>query len=286
MPSTYAHYHFGDLAYLGLSDNLKATIIKYRDLFNIGVHGPDILFYTEPYHKCPISKRGFDMHGELASDFFKSAKVAYQNRSSNNEAMQAYLLGFLTHFCLDTTDHPYIEAKIHASNVSHTLIEVEYDRHLLVKDGYADPLQRDLVQHIKPTIFNADIIQTFFPEFTVKDIESTLKQMVFYVHLLSMKDGFKRQSLFKAMKLVGVYDSLHEQFMNREPAEACADSDLRLDKLQDRAYQLFIELAPNLIDYLEDKAELDERFNQTFDQGPDWESIVVLPLAEEEKYEI
>ena len=286
MPSTYAHYHFGDLAYPSLSTELKSTITKYRDLFNIGVHGPDILFYTEPYHKCPISQRGFDMHGELASDFFSQAKVAYQNRSNNKEAMQAYLLGFLTHFCLDTTDHPYIEAKIHASNVSHTLIEVEYDRHLLVQDGYEDPLSRDLVQHIKPTTFNADIIQTFFSEFSVKDIESTLKQMVFYIHLLSMKDGIKRKTIFGAMKLLGVYDSLHEQFMNREPAEACADSNLRLDKLQARAHQLFIELAPNLINFLEDKEPLDERFNQTFDQGPDWESIKVLPLQEEKEYEI
>ena len=284
MPSTYAHYHFGNLAMQGLDDNLKKTILKYRDLYNIGVHGPDILFYTEPYHSVPISDYGFAMHPKPASEFFTRAKEVYQNHPANQEAMQSYLLGFVTHFCLDTTDHPYVEAKIHASHVSHTLIEVEYDRHLLIKDGY-NPLSKDLVAHIKPTTFNVDIVHAFFSQFTHEQIESTLKQMIFYIHLLSCK-GFKRKALFTAMKAIGVYTMLHDQFMNEKAVPACEDSNLRLDKLEKVAYQLFLELAPNLINYLNDIEPLDERFNQTFDQGPNWESIKVLPLEEEKTYEI
>lgn len=45
MPSTYAHYRFGEDIKRQLYGREKLIIEKYQDLFEIGLHGPDILFY-------------------------------------------------------------------------------------------------------------------------------------------------------------------------------------------------------------------------------------------------
>ena len=48
MPSTYAHYIFGQQIRGRLSGYERKVIDKYPELFNIGLHGPDILFYEPP----------------------------------------------------------------------------------------------------------------------------------------------------------------------------------------------------------------------------------------------
>ena len=51
MPSTYAHYIFGQQIRGRLSGYERKVIDKYPELFNIGLHGPDILFYYRPLCK-------------------------------------------------------------------------------------------------------------------------------------------------------------------------------------------------------------------------------------------
>ena len=45
MPTTYAHYRFGKEVTEALPRGLQNTIEYHRDLYDIGLHGPDILFY-------------------------------------------------------------------------------------------------------------------------------------------------------------------------------------------------------------------------------------------------
>jgi len=47
MPSTYAHYIFGQQIRGRLSGYERKVIDKYPELFNIGLHGPDILFLLQ-----------------------------------------------------------------------------------------------------------------------------------------------------------------------------------------------------------------------------------------------
>lgn len=42
MPSTYAHYRMGQEVRNAINGNEKVIVEKYLDLFNIGLHGPDI----------------------------------------------------------------------------------------------------------------------------------------------------------------------------------------------------------------------------------------------------
>ena len=58
MPSTYAHYRFGEDIKRQLYGREKLIIEKYQDLFEIGLHGPDILFYYKPLKGNKINEVG------------------------------------------------------------------------------------------------------------------------------------------------------------------------------------------------------------------------------------
>ena len=47
VPTTYTHYKFGREVIDALPELLRKTVESGRELFDIGLHGPDILFY---YH--------------------------------------------------------------------------------------------------------------------------------------------------------------------------------------------------------------------------------------------
>ena len=76
-----------------------------------------------------------------------------------------------------------MEKKIQVSGITHTEIEVEFDRCLLVRDG-KDPLRQRPTEHIIPTPENAQVIAPFFPTVTVKTVERSLRSMIMYNRLL------------------------------------------------------------------------------------------------------
>ena len=58
MPSTYAHRRFGAQAAARLPEELRGVVSRHRALYDIGLHGPDILFYYHALRSNPISARG------------------------------------------------------------------------------------------------------------------------------------------------------------------------------------------------------------------------------------
>ena len=58
MPTTYAHYKFGKEVISALPRPLRSTVENHRELFDIGLHGPDILFYYHPM-KRNTAKYGY-----------------------------------------------------------------------------------------------------------------------------------------------------------------------------------------------------------------------------------
>ena len=153
MPSTYAHYVFGRRLLSMYPEPLAAQIRAARPLFDIGVHGPDLLFYFKPLFSNAVNSIGYSMHGRPASEFFGPAKEVYQRAENKRESL-AYLMGFVSHFALDSACHGYIEHKIAVSGVTHTEIESEFDRSLLLAQGI-EPLSARLTGHIVPSAENA-----------------------------------------------------------------------------------------------------------------------------------
>ena len=66
MPTTYAHDLFGKEVYKRLPSDMKALIRRHGDLYRIGLHGPDILFYYM-VSKNPVTQFGIE-RGVLACE--------------------------------------------------------------------------------------------------------------------------------------------------------------------------------------------------------------------------
>ena len=116
----------------------------------------------------------------------------------------AYLCGLLCHFALDSSCHGYVEQKIQVSGITHTEIEVEFNRCLLVRDG-KDPLRQCLTEHIIPTPEHARVIAAFFPTVTEKHVEPSLRPMIRYNRLLIAPRPVKRQIICTLLRLTENY---------------------------------------------------------------------------------
>ena len=73
MPSTYAHYRMGKEVAEELTGEAWHTLSMYRQLYLIGLHGPDILFYYRPLKSNVINGIGYGMHARPGIEFFEHA---------------------------------------------------------------------------------------------------------------------------------------------------------------------------------------------------------------------
>ena len=132
MPTTYAHDLFGKEVYKRLPPDMKALLRRHGDLYRIGLHGPDILFYYM-VSKNPVTQFGIEMHHEKARAFFEEGMR--QVRRNNDEALFAYLLGFGCHYILDSACHPYVNKMAAEGVIPHIVLEKEFDRVLMEETG-------------------------------------------------------------------------------------------------------------------------------------------------------
>ena len=122
MPSTYAHRRFGADVLALLPDGLRATLEQHRELYDIGLHGPDLMFYYKALQSNPVNRLGNAMHEQKGEVFFTRARTVVENATDKSAAL-AYVLGFVCHFALDSTCHPYVEAYVRESGVGHCEID-------------------------------------------------------------------------------------------------------------------------------------------------------------------
>ena len=286
MPSTYAHKHFGDKILRRDPPALKGLTPAQKELFFIGLHGPDILFYYKALTVNRVNAVGFGQHEKPAAEFFGPAAALVRTMPVEDRGLsRAYLMGFLCHFALDSACHGYIEHKIAVSGVPHTEIEGEFDRSLLVEAG-RDPLREDLAAHITPSAEASAVIAPFFPGVTPEQVERSLRSMRFYNRLLVAPGGPKRALVNGVLKVTGNYKEMHGMLLNRQPNPACEDSSLRLKKLMDRAVGECLRLTEAYWPCLEGESPLPREMERTFGPGADWREIPVLPVKEELVYEV
>lgn len=261
MPATYAHDCFGKEVYKTLPAPVKDRILSHKELFLIGLHGPDILFYYKPLSKDPVKCIGNSIHDLPAADFFIPASKQLK-AMKNQDGAFSYLFGFICHFALDCCCHPYIAIK-EEEGLTHAEIEGEFDRFLMVRDGL-EPLSHSQTCHIVPSRKNAEIISEFFPEINEDVMVKALRSFVFFSDLMTAPKEPKRTIIQTGLRLSGHYDSLHGHIINKVPNPQCEDSCHILFDLKKKALPLAKELICNYHDYLLGFCELDSHFQKTF----------------------
>ncbi len=271
MPTTYAHYKFGKEVTGTLPKQFQKSIESNQELFDIGVHGPDILFYYRVFMTNHVNTTGYELHDQPADAFFLQASQVIK-RSSDQNAARAYIDGFICHFALDSECHKYIKKMMQVSGISHSEIEMEFDRMLLTED-FINPISYLGTNHIHPTLKNAEIIAPFFDEVTANEVKKSLSSMILIHKLLLAPNPKKRRFLFTVMKLVGQYETKHGMVMSETPNPACQDYCRLLKKLYKGAVPLAVGLIMKYHKLLSDGAELPSRFHETFGPGERWQNL-------------
>ena len=283
MPTTYAHWRFGDKCIKTLPNNLQEIINKNREIFDFGVHGPDIFFYYNCLKHNKINQFGTNLH-EIA---YKAILAEFKNnypKVDDKYGAISYILGFTCHFTLDSYCHGYIERKEEISKVSHGKIESQFDRYLLKKDG-CDPVKKSVTFSLHPSKQIAYTISQLFDEISFKEAYKAIKDQKLYLNLLKDNSDIKRFVLTKGMDLAKV-SKFKDLLITKEDDPKCLDASLRLDKYFDMAVKHYPILVNDVLNYLNDKNELSDYFKHDFCPKEDYKEIPVLSLDEEKKYEI
>ena len=263
MPSTYAHYRLGKEVSEKLSGTPAKLVSEYPDLFYIGLHGPDILFYYGALGKNSVNAVGHSLHKKSGTNFFENAREVIL-KSGNPDASRAYAYGVLCHFALDVKCHPCVSEKIRTSGITHTEIEVEFDRKLMLVDGL-DPVTHVLTDHIKPTDESCEIIAPFYSGVTPKQIKKALRSMIFLNRLLLAKTTAKRKLIYAVLRITGNYKQMHGFVVNPDGNPECADSNDSLYALYNEAEKLAEKFISDFEDYLNGKACYGSIFDYNFD---------------------
>lgn len=269
MPTTYAHYRFGCDVYNLLDPALQRAVDRHRPLYDLGVHGPDVLFYYRPLKHNHVKNLGRACHRTRGDLFFahcaevvnrlddRAATSPVLRKGDAPRAYMAYLLGVLCHYMLDRSCHPYVYCK-QEEGVSHSAIEASFDRHLMVLDGL-DPLKYSPTHHLKPSHKAALVMRDFYPLLTEREIYGAQVSMLWILRALAIRPPLR--PLFMELASLGHSRDL---FITTRPNHDCVDSDLRLKELYDEALILAPDMLAQLLAHLQDGTPFGPEFNHTF----------------------
>lgn len=159
MPASYTHQQFGNQVLNKLENTtIKKIINDNLNLYNIGLQGPDILFFYQPLKKNPVNTLGNQLHQDIARAFFENAMKLLKEQP--NEKSLAYILGFINHFILDSECHGYIDKTMINREIGHFEIERDLDQRFMILNhesfNYSTP------KHYQINLENAKIIAPFF----------------------------------------------------------------------------------------------------------------------------
>ena len=190
MPTTYVHHRFGRKVLDLLPADIRGDLDPYMDYYDIGVHGPDILFYYHAFHHNAFNQYGVRVHHERAGVFFRKAIKVFKSQLGQPEA-RAYLAGFMTHFILDSSCHPYINRRAKETGVSHTEIETDLDMVLMKEDGL-NPFRVHKTQWIRPSIRKGQVIGPYYDQSAFRIYRGLVWQKFIVDHVFRSRFGLKR----------------------------------------------------------------------------------------------
>ncbi len=262
MPSTYAHYRFGQDVRKVLPAREQKIIDTNHDLYMVGLHGPDILFYYHALSPNPINSTGHTLHERPGKLFFENA-VRVAAAGKNPDAALAYAYGALCHFALDVSCHAYVDQKSAADGISHVLIESEFDRCLMLLDNI-EPTTHIQTAHIVPSRENAEIISSFYPGISPAQTHKALRSMIFQNKMLLAKSGAKRKLIYAVLRLTGNYEEMHGMVISPHGNPLCEDSNAKLKELYRLAECRAKSFITSFDGYLNRKQAFDPIFDYNF----------------------
>ncbi len=196
MPSIAAHYYFGqETARLVKAGNpeMDQVIEQNKSAFDLGLQGPDLLFYFKPYTRNRITAMGSDMHWQPAANSIEPAVQKIREAGQDGKAM-AYLLGYTCHFILDSSLHGEI-AENAPDMRAHFSLEAEIDRQIIQWNYSPRPQAFKRHRFVQNGIKDIDFLKLIYPGVEMRELKKCMKGFVFYIKLLTCKNEMKKKLL-------------------------------------------------------------------------------------------
>lgn len=257
MPSIYAHHRFGAEMIAKMPKRQQRTVIRFRQLYDMGLQGPDIFYYQGVIKGDSI---GDLYHNETGLAFFE--RVCTMIRSNPSEGARAYLYGVLAHYALDSLSHPFINRMAQEGTLNHSQIETEFDRHLLYTDGKKPPYLQDLSKHIRLTPGECQTVAAFYPKATSRQIKVHVHRMAIITKSLALPKGLRRSFVEKAIRIL--QPRIAGRFMSIHPAHAGRKLNPDLMRLYEIAAQRYPLLLEQVQAHIRSKEPLSADFSVPF----------------------
>lgn len=247
MPAAYTHYCFGKEVENTLPNAIRTLICKNSRLYELGLYGPDLLFYYGLPGKSAKMRLGFLMHKKPASVFFEQAKkILKESETDNDQAtdeekdsygpMLAYCFGAICHFVLDSECHSYITYEIRKNHMNHTKMEMDLEHYFMIQN-HKNPILFNPIS-LKITKNEACMIAKFYEGVSPRQIGVSLQHMRRFSGVIRCSSNQKCESTTKellacyekakpiAQMLINNFnayingcDSLHERFQKTYGAD-------------------------------------------------------------------
>ena len=254
MPANYAHYRFGKLALPQLPAQARQCIGRFRRMYDIGLHGPDILFYYNPVMDTPVGQLGHSYHTHSGQLFFPKACL-----QADSEAARSYLFGLLGHYCLDSLCHPYVNQLVEIGEARHIALESQLERRLLLADGERSPASFDMSKRLRLTRGECMTVAQFYPPATGANISRSMKLMRLCTHFLASPKREQREKLLGRIK-----PELCDIFIPETENEELSLYVDELVSLYNQALERYPRMMEELLAHMESGAELGEDFAPSF----------------------
>lgn len=257
MPATYAHYRFGVQALELLDPDLARLARRFRRLYDVGLHGPDIFFYYNPVIPTSTGALGTKFHNQTGKAFFGAA--VRRLRLHPSDAGTVYLYGVLCHYALDSNAHPTINALSADGKIGHSQLESEFDRYLLASDGKIPPHVQDLSAHLSLSRGECFTVAELYPGASPSGVATGVRHMAAVTKFTASRN---RKSVEAVFGLGG--KRMLQTLIPRTPDPVCAPYDEELLRLYNRALARFPSMQAQLTALRTSGAELGEDFEGTF----------------------
>lgn len=254
MPANYAHYRFGKQVLPSLPADVRQCVQRFRRMFDMGLHGPDIFFYYNPWMKTAVGELGGKFHRQSGREFFPAACAA-----AGSEAARAYLYGLLGHYCLDSLCHPYVQKIVDIGEASHGALEAEFDRYLLTLDKEPSPQTYDMSRRFRLTRGECMTVAEFYPAATGANVSQSVKIMALLTRLLANPNRARTEKL-----LTKLLPSFRDNLIPEAEVEELAPYIQELNVLYSQAVERYPALLEQITAFLKTGEPLGEDFAKNF----------------------
>lgn len=212
MPAAVTHQYFAEFVLHDVPAPVKARIGACEHAFYWGAQGPDILFFHHAGLLSRAAALGYEMHMKKVP---RTARAMAAACPATNGTLFSYFLGFLCHYALDSTAHPFVRWTVkeklvpesgECEGAEHRRCESELDYAVLLRRVTKAPALYRMATHLTPesdilravgTLYARVGWEVFGHRVSPLSVRSSMLQMRLILRALHDESGKKITNLQK-----------------------------------------------------------------------------------------